>query len=177
MHGVRRTLREVSTKLACSRPPLGRRRLNPLHTVSRLCVRPALGCATFSLANGLPSTASASGCPRWGCLRCSAASSVLPRCPTPRRRACGPYGFGLRPPVWRCCCQTPPRSPGSRAESFPTCPKDSNSVYRPRSAERGLVLTPPPVLPSASEHSVGAPEELFHGCGCVRSWAIFRKSR
>jgi hypothetical protein len=30
-------------------------------------------------------------------------------------------------------------------------------------AERGLAFSPPPVLPSASEHSVGAPEELFHG--------------
>ncbi len=45
-----------------------RTRLNPLHTVSRLCVRPALGCAAFSLANRLPSTASASACPRGGLL-------------------------------------------------------------------------------------------------------------
>jgi len=67
-------------------------------------------------------------------------------------------------PVCRCCCQTPPRSPGSRAESFPTCPKDRNSVYRPRSAGRGLVLTPPPVLPSRFRlQRVGAPEEFFHG--------------
>ena len=34
---------------------------------------------------------------------------------------------------------------------------------RPRRAGRGLALASPPVLPSASELSVAAPDELFHG--------------
>src|SRR5919106_4623072 len=53
---------------------------------------------------------------------CSNDSSVLFRCPTPQRRACGPYGSCLHPPACReSSLQAPPRSPGSRAWNFQTC--------------------------------------------------------
>ena len=118
--GVRRTLEQASTKL-----PFSPRRLahatQPLHTVSRLCGPARVGLRRILLsqqASLQPRVA-----PAGACQTCSVASSVLPRCPTPRRRACGPYGFRfrLRPPVCPSCGQTPTRSPGSRAGSFPAC--------------------------------------------------------
>ena len=50
----------------------------------------------FSLISGLPSSLSANGFPF-----CSNDSSVLCRCPTPRRRARGSYGYRLLPPACR----------------------------------------------------------------------------
>src|SRR5206468_4533869 len=63
---------------------------------------------------------------------CSNDSSVLYRCPTPRRRARGPYGYCLRPPACRGeSLQAPPRSPGSRAWSFQTCMGSTTTQGRP----------------------------------------------
>src|SRR6266481_496514 len=54
------------------------------------------------------------------------------RRPTPRRRACGPYGYCLYPPACReSPLQAPPRSPGSRAWSFPTCMGPATTQGRP----------------------------------------------
>ena len=59
-------------------------------------------------------------------------SSVLFRCPTPRRRACGPYGSCLHPPVCRDPpLQASPRSPGSRAWNVPTCMGSTTTQGRP----------------------------------------------
>ena len=63
---------------------------------------------------------------------CSNDSSVLFRCPTPRRRACGPYGFCLHPPACReDSLQASSRSPGSRAWSFQTCMGSATTQGRP----------------------------------------------
>src|SRR3954447_24861125 len=63
---------------------------------------------------------------------CSNDSSVLCRCPTPRRRARGPYGYCLHPPACRGeSLQAPPRSPGSRAWSFQTCMGSTTTQGRP----------------------------------------------
>ena len=81
----------------------------------------------FSLISGLPSSLSAGGFPL-----CSNDSSVLFRCPTPRRRARGPYGSCLHPPACReGSLQAPPRSPGSRAWSFQTCMGSATTQGRP----------------------------------------------
>jgi hypothetical protein len=51
---------------------------------------------------------------RRACRLCSNDSSVLCRCPTPRRRTCGPYGLSLLPPSCDSLLpQATARSPGS----------------------------------------------------------------
>ena len=63
---------------------------------------------------------------------CSNDSSVLFRCPTPRKRARGPYGYCLFPPACRVVpLQASPRSPGSRAWSFQTCVGSTTTQDRP----------------------------------------------
>src|SRR5216683_7895994 len=53
---------------------------------------------------------------RRACRLCSNDSSVLCRCPTPRRRTCGPCGLSLLPPSCDSLVpQASARSPGSRA--------------------------------------------------------------
>ena len=79
------------------------------------------------MISGLPSSLSAGGCPL-----CSNDSSVLYSCPTPRRRARGPYGYCLHPPACRReSLQASPRSPGSRAWSFQTCMGSATTQGRP----------------------------------------------
>jgi hypothetical protein len=113
-----------------------RTRLNPLHTVSRLCVRPALGCAAFSLVNGLPSTASASGCPRWGLPSLFGCFSST----TPLSDSSAACMWAVR--LW----PSPTGLPLLRADAAEvsrfSCRKfpDVPGVYRPRRAERGLAL-------------------------------------
>ena len=154
----RQTNARRSTRSCLSLRAAWRTRLNPRHTVSRLGVRPALGCAAFSLANGLPSTASASGWPR-GLAR---VVRLLPRYyPVVRLLA------GVR--VGRAAFAFTHRSAVAadrRRRGLPVLvQKVSRRAWglRPRRACRGLAMASPPVWPSASEHSVGAPDELFHG--------------
>ena len=82
---------------------------------------------------------------------CSNDSSVLFRCPTPRRRACGPYGSCLHPPA---CCDLPlqasSRSPGSRAWNFQTCM--GSTTTQGRTATRFVAAVRVAFRPS---HSVG----------------------
>ena len=59
--------------------------------------------------------------PRMVAHRCSAASSVLSRCPTPRRRARGTCGHCLLPPDCRFRDRRRTRSPGYRAKRFRAC--------------------------------------------------------
>ena len=100
---------------------------------------------------------------------CSNRSSVLFRCPTPRRRARGPYGFCLRPPACRDdSLQASPRSPGSRAWNFQTCMGSATTQGRPatRVGATGRVAfrsgdgvgAPPHFLPATASSRGGATE-------------------
>src|SRR3954469_6290738 len=67
---------------------------------------------------------------------CSNGSSVLLRCPTPRRRARASYGYCLFPPACRMVpLQASPRSPGSRAWSFQTCMGSTTTQDRPEARD------------------------------------------
>ena len=91
-------------------------------------------------------------------------SSVLPPAPTPRRRTRGACGVCLFPPA--CLSrQAPPRSPGSRAESFLTCPEVPNvhEFSRPRRVRPPLAMTRRSILPSPSGHKAGTRNEVFRG--------------
>src|SRR4051812_19242962 len=67
---------------------------------------------------------------------CSNDSSVLLRCPTPRRRTRGSYGYCLFPPACRMVpLQASPRSPGSRAWSFQTCMGSTTTQDRPEARD------------------------------------------
>jgi hypothetical protein len=83
---------------------------------------------------------------------CCSPPAQIRRCGTTAYGSC--LGFGLRPPVWRCCCQTPPRSPGSRAESFPTC---SGSSTAPE--------------PAAARASAAAGENVTASISRILRWA------
>ena len=148
-----------------------RTRRRPLDAVSRLCVRPALGCAVFSLVHGLPSTASAPVGPLgglselFGCfISTTPLSDSSPAC-------VWPYGLGLRPAVWRCCCQTPARCPGSRAGSFPACVGSSDRAGHDGVAGEEAVLEG--VLRGAGFALVGAGAGGFLGVFFVGSSLFF----
>jgi len=103
---------------------------------------------------------------------CSNDSSVLWRCPTPRKRACETCGFRLLPPSCRLrSLQAFPRSPGSRCMEFP----DVRGVcdYAGPAGNSRLVL-PSCCLPPVVTVS-GAPDRKFskldtqpHLCPCLR---------
>ena len=61
--------------------------------------------------------------------------------------------------------QAPPRSPGSRAESFLTCPEVPNvhEFSRPRRVRPLLAMTRRSILPSPSVHKAGTRNEVFRG--------------
>ena len=95
------------------------------------------------MISGLPSSFSAEG------VLCSNGSSVLCRCPTPRRRAYGPHGLSLRPSACQ-LAQASPRSPGPVQEV-------SRRVWglRLRRTDPGLALSPRLMWPSAGSDRVG----------------------
>jgi hypothetical protein len=91
--------------------------------------------------------------------RCSSGSSVLCRCPTPRGRACGPYGLSLRPPScgWlnRRCLR-----------GLPVLVHEvSRRVWglRLRRTEQKLALSLLSMLPSAHVNRIGVRIVSFRG--------------
>ena len=88
---------------------------------------------------------------------CSNDSSVLLRCPTPRRRTRGACGYCLFPPACRMVpLQASPRSPGSRAWSFQTCVGSTTTQDRPKARDIA-----PGHIAFRFDDSVGVPIAIF----------------
>ena len=118
---------------------------------SRLCVRRMLCWPAFPSVPALGSTGSAAGCPALfvGFPATMAESDFSGSCiigfgSSPSR--CGPRPYVCGWPI--------PRSPGSRTKSVRTC-----QGLGPRRVGRGLALSRPSVLPSASMNSVGIQDD------------------
>ena len=136
-----------------------RTRLHPLHTVSRLCgpVRVGLCHVLLGQRACLHSLR-----PRWPPGGPARLVRLLHRYyPVVRLLAGVPVGRAAFAFTHRSAVATDRRRRG-----LPVLVQEvSRRAWglRPRRACRGLAMASPPVWPSASEHSVGAPDELFHG--------------
>jgi len=95
---------------------VSRTRSSPLRPLSRLGVRHGLGSGVFSLVSGLPSTASAGGCP----LLFGPFVGITPLYDSPPSSMEDLWliAFSSRPAS---CLRATAGPPGSRAWSFPAC--------------------------------------------------------
>ena len=99
--GVRRTLEQASTKLPFSPRRLAHATPPAAHGFPALWSGPRWTVPCSPRPTGFPPQPPPPVSPAGAGPSCSVASSVLSRCPTPRRRACGSCGFHLHPPVCR----------------------------------------------------------------------------
>src|SRR6266581_2076724 len=128
-----------------------RTRSSPLRPLSRRGVRCELGSGVFSLVSGLPSTASAGGCPLlFGCF---VSTTPLYDSPPPCMEDLWLIAFSSRPAHF---LRAATGSPGSRAWSFSACLGSST----PRDCA-SLAFRDCAMLPSERADAVGFPKPLI----------------